>query len=212
MNKKKLTGLVASLALVGVVGLGATLAYFTDSDKATNTIVMGHVDVDLTEPEFDKNPDKTIENVTPGQEIVKDPTVAVKEGSNDSYIRVSMNVEGLNEEQKASLLAKNADGSYKNLDINMSDWKESADGYFYYVGTYAEGQKEGVLKAGQEVKLFNTVKIPTTWGNDAADVTFTIDVKAEAIQADNFTPTEVNGNYGWFDEGQAITADTYKAK
>ena len=52
MKNKKLKTLVASLALVGAIAVGATLAYFTDSQEAVNTITMGHVDIDLDEPNF----------------------------------------------------------------------------------------------------------------------------------------------------------------
>ena len=39
MNKKKLgTGLIA-LALVGVVGIGGSLAWFTDTESKTNTFI-----------------------------------------------------------------------------------------------------------------------------------------------------------------------------
>ena len=72
MKKKKITTLVASLALVGAVAFGATLAYFTDSDNATNTITMGHVDIDLTEPNYPGGEEGgKIENVVPNQNIVK---------------------------------------------------------------------------------------------------------------------------------------------
>ena len=43
MNKKKLgTGLVA-LALVGVVGIGGSLAWFTDTESRTNTFTTGNI-------------------------------------------------------------------------------------------------------------------------------------------------------------------------
>ena len=43
------------------------------------------------------------------------------------------------------------------------------------------------------------VTIPTEWGNEIAGITFNINVKAEFIQSDNFTPvTDEAGNItGW---------------
>lgn len=212
MNKKKLTVLVTSLALVGMIGIGASLAYMTDNDTATNVITMGHVDVDLTEPNYPGgNKGGEIDNVKPGDNIIKDPTITVQEGSADTFVRVSINITGLTDGQKNQLLETNQNGTYKYFDINLSNWKES-EGYFYYVGTYAEGQKAGVLKAGQSVELFKNVKIPSTWGNEMADKSFNIVVKAEAIQADNFDPAELNGVYGWYADGQPVKAETYTQK
>ena len=48
MKNRKLLVAATSTALVAVVGIGATLAYFTDSDDATNVVTMGHVDINLT--------------------------------------------------------------------------------------------------------------------------------------------------------------------
>lgn len=210
MNKKKLTVMVTSLALVGLIGVGASLAYFTDQDSATNIITMGHVDIDLTEPNY---PGGTtggeIENVKPGDQITKDPTITVQQGSENSYVRAKITVEGLDEEHANLLLAKNENGSYMYLDINTNDWLESTDGYFYYVGDAGNG-KDGVLKAGQSVELFTTVTIPGLgWGNEMADKSFSILVSAEAIQAANFEPSTNNGVYGWFENGTSITPDTY---
>ena len=49
MNRKKVATLMVSLGLLSVVGVGATLAYFTDNAEQENIITMGHVDIDLTE-------------------------------------------------------------------------------------------------------------------------------------------------------------------
>lgn len=61
MNKKKLgTGLLA-LALVGVVGIGGSLAWFTDTDNRTNTFTTGKVDITLTE--YDENGEEAPEGI-----------------------------------------------------------------------------------------------------------------------------------------------------
>lgn len=200
MNRKKLLVLLTSLTLVAAVGIGATLAYFTDSDAATNVITMGHVDVELDEPNFDTEDgedDKTIEDVTPGQEIVKDPTITVKEGSEDAYIRAKIEMTGLTDEQAAELLA--------NINIDTTKWYLGTDGYYYY---------NAVVKAGESAVLFDKVVIPENWGNEVADLTFEIIVSAEAIQADNFEPAMDNGMItAWEDsEGNPITAETYEVK
>ena len=186
MKNKKLVTMVASLALVAIVGVGATLAYFPDKDAATNVITMGHVDIELTEPSFPE--DKEVTNIKPGDVIAKDPTVTVQEGSEDAYVRVKLEITGdITDAQKAQLLEKAA-GEYKYLDIDTDVWKQSGN-YFYY---------NGVLKAGEVVTLFTEVTIPAEWDNSVADKTFNIAITAEAIQADNVTPIEDDGMIsGW---------------
>ena len=49
MNKKKLLIMLSSVALIAVVGVGATLAYFTDSTELFNEVVTGYVDITISE-------------------------------------------------------------------------------------------------------------------------------------------------------------------
>ena len=49
--KKKLTAIFLCVALVAIAIVGASLAYFTDTDKATNTFTAGGVAIDLIEQE-----------------------------------------------------------------------------------------------------------------------------------------------------------------
>ena len=50
--KKKITALCLCVALLAVAVVGASLAYFTDTDKATNTFTVGNVKIDLIESRF----------------------------------------------------------------------------------------------------------------------------------------------------------------
>ena len=204
MNKKKFGLLALSLVLIATIGVGATLAYFTEADAATNTITMGHVDIDLDEPNYDPDDDDdTVEDIVPGQVITKDPTITVQEGSLDAYIRATITLsDNLTADQAEELMAGITilDGWY------YSNPEENGDGYYYY---------KNVVTAGSSVKLFEEVKIPEKWGNEVADMTFTIDVAAEAIQADSFTPQTNADGYvtAWtYEDGTAVTAETYEAK
>ena len=47
--KKKITAIFLCVALVAIAIVGASLAYFTDKDEATNTFTMGNVKIDLQE-------------------------------------------------------------------------------------------------------------------------------------------------------------------
>ena len=46
--KKKLTAVALVVCMLAIMLVGASLAYFTDTDEATNTFTMGKVDIELT--------------------------------------------------------------------------------------------------------------------------------------------------------------------
>jgi predicted ribosomally synthesized peptide with SipW-like signal peptide len=189
MKKNKMIAVVAAVALIGAIGIGSTLAYFTDSASQTNTVTFGHVDIDLEEPEFSKNDDYTITDVAPGQVITKDPTITVADDSLDCYVRAKVEINGeLTDAQKAELFESIIETV---VDVELWSYNEE-DGYFYYGGE---------LTPGESVTLFESVTIPTTWNNSVADATFTIDVTAEAVQADYLADDDVTKNgeavIGW---------------
>lgn len=53
--KKKITAIFLCVALVAIAIVGASLAYFTDTDDATNTFAVGNVTIKLIEEERDGN-------------------------------------------------------------------------------------------------------------------------------------------------------------
>ena len=169
MNKKSLITMLVALCLVAAVGVGATLAYFTDKADVKNTVTMSHVDIAILENgnEMADGQGLTFNDVLPGNTVEKKATVLVKEGSADCFVRVKVEFDGnapLTDADKTALLAG----------IKADDWT-LADGYYYY---------NGIMEAEQTADLFTTVVIPTGWGNAYADKTFNIIIKAEAIQAD----------------------------
>lgn len=204
MKNKKLI----ALAIAGVLGIGAiaggTLAYFTDSDNKTNVITMGHVDVDLEEPGWE-NPD----NVQPGNKYLKDPQISVVEGSEDAYLRAKVTVT-LKDKNGNDVMV---DGEQllpalsEIVDIN-DGWNPTpdADGYYYYNTKVSAPTTVSLFKVKGEGDNKYTVEIPMEWGNAYADTVLTIDIVAEGIQADNFTPQMDGTNIiGW----NGVTAETY---
>ena len=189
LNKKKLTAGVAALILCITGVTYGTLAYFTDKDTRANVITIGHVTGTLTETDEHMRDDNTIgkdyTNVKPGDVLDKDPTVTLDKGSEDAYVRVGINYDGLTKEQALAI--------ENNLDISAG-WTKSEDGYYYYNEILSN--KTGAINSS---KVFSKVTIPTEWGNEIAGITFNINVKAEFIQSDNFTPvTDEAGNItGW---------------
>ncbi len=105
--KKKSIIMILCLVLAILCLVGSTLAYFTDTEKATNTFTVGSVDIQLLESQLYRQVDgstdaeieadaaiyhseylaKEGENLVPGHRVNK--CVYVKNtGKNDAYIRV----------------------------------------------------------------------------------------------------------------------------
>lgn len=186
MKNKKLLTAATSVALVAVVGVGATLAYFTDNDSTTNTVTMGHVDINLTETTnanegeeptaIDPDAGMQFTNVMPGDVLSKILRITVQPGSQNAYIRVQMDIEAADEDITAEDL--------QLLEAMLREQIVSGD--WYFDGEYYYYANE--MEAADSVDFFRTVNIPAEWGNNTADGSFTIDLVAEAIQAENVTP------------------------
>lgn len=192
MNKRKLLTMVLALVLIGAVGIGATLAYFTDKEEATNIVTMGHVDIELTEDAWTHG-EEGITGVMPGQVIAKDPTITVAQGSLDAYVRVKLTVTGFEGMEDADAYKKDI---LDSLVLN-DGWSKKADGYYYY--------SEKLTAGASTTAVFDNVVIPYDWTNAVADAKFNIEVVAEAIQADNLEDGFVTED-GWNITAEEILA------
>lgn len=195
MNKRRLITLIGSITLVAVIGVGATLAYFTDSASTENVVTMGQVDIKLTENKVYKDTqtgewvqqtekDAITEDglqfteIYPGETLPKNPTVTVNSDSANAYIRMKMTVET---KETSTISAEDMsllESNLKQQILQNTKWFYS-DGYYYY---------SDVTKAGETAVLFDRVTIPAEWKNNTAKQSFAIKLKAEAIQANHFTP------------------------
>ena len=72
--KKKIVSIALVLCLALVAIAGASLAYFTDTDDATNVFTSGKVDITLNEV-FDEENAQLI----PGVDIQKDVTISLSD-------------------------------------------------------------------------------------------------------------------------------------
>ncbi len=98
--KRKIIALCLIVAMLGVAVVGSTLAYFTDSEQATNVFTVGNIDIELDEDaavlDADDNElsNKLIEredgavytNIMPTNYLKKEVTITNKE--NPAYVRV----------------------------------------------------------------------------------------------------------------------------
>lgn len=215
MKKKNVLTIALSLCLAAVIAVGATLAYFTDStDQKQNAFTTGNVKIELVDespagkvdPEDpdspalvtgDKDPDSgdiTYEDVMPGDVISKKVGVNLDADSENAWIAI-----------KVDINATPADGSSLSMEAAQAEiwrliddqvdpdlWKKVAvegtsSSAIYYLKAQAAPEFDDNSKAITKV-LFDRLAIPgEEWGNAYADMTFSIDVQAFAVQAKNLT-------------------------
>ena len=97
--KKKITALCLCVALLAVAIVGASLAYFTDTDTATNTFTVGNVKIDLIEQEKTDNglgeftQEKTLVPGKSNDGNAVSKIVTVKNtGKNDAWVWVELRI------------------------------------------------------------------------------------------------------------------------
>ena len=79
--KKKITAIFLCVALIAIAIVGASLAYFTDTDEATNTFTVGNVKIDLIESRFHREG-----NDNSGDTTIPDPTHKVTADDHMTYV------------------------------------------------------------------------------------------------------------------------------
>lgn len=80
MKKGKL--ILAAVALLALFFIGGTMAYFTDTDTATNTFTLGNVDIELTETNWVAS---NAEGLLPGATVAKNPAIN-NVGTSPAYV------------------------------------------------------------------------------------------------------------------------------
>ena len=109
-HKALLLSLCAILLVVATIF--GTLAYLTDSEEVKNTFTVGSVGLMLNEAQVntdgsyvedhDKRVNENEYHLLPGHTYIKDPTVTVDAGSEDTYVRMIVTVERI-DQLKAAL-------------------------------------------------------------------------------------------------------------
>ena len=181
--KKKLTAIFLCVALAAIAIVGASLAYFTDTDSATNTFTVGKVAITLDEAKVDvdgnlvANADPVKGNaykLVPSHEYTKDPTVHFKAESEASYLFVKV--------ENGISAIEAADNNTIADQIKANGWT-ALDGVanVYYKQVDANTGADAI-----DYPVFGSFKIADN-ANTAAYGTAQIVVTAYAIQADGMT-------------------------
>ena len=202
MTKMKKIALIAVCAMLLVcVTIGATVAYLTSQDEVKNTFAVGKVAIKLDEAKA--NTDGTLvegaarvqENsykLMPGHTYNKDPMVTVLNGSEPSYIKMTVTF------SKAAALDAIFDPNGATLTsifngYNAANWiyKGNTKDAAADTRTYEFWYKETVGAPTADVALdalFDSITVPVSITNDQLETIegMTITVNAYAIQADGF--------------------------
>ena len=197
MKKTKLLTTLGAVALIGAIGVGSTFAYLTsETGTVKNTFTVGNVSIDLKESKVVKNlqgqyvdndeadtwtaTKNTYEDLIPGDVMVKDPTVIVKENKAVANVFIAVKLD-----------AKNGGWSYDatNRKFTCGDFSTDAvtDKWTVYKVTDSEAvfYKENVDSSNgdETLTLFNSVTYAAsaTKAKTPADLM----IRAAAVQAGN---------------------------
>lgn len=187
MNKKKLTIIIATIAMIGIVG--GSFAWFTAKDQVKNSFTTGTTD----NPD---NPDdgvkivenwdpKEAEKITPGTEVNKDVR-AQNTASYDSFIRVKfvkiftesspgVNIADLDTDK--IVLNYNTENLTDATALETEKWVDGGDGYFYYIGAIKSKEYTSYL--------LDSVTLDKSSDNTYKNSGYDVDVIAESVQASN---------------------------
>ncbi len=180
--KKKVTAIALAVCILAVAVIGATMAYFTDTDSKTNTFTFGKVDIDLTEDSTNENGAVkgdistdggiTYPGVLPGLVYSKIPTVTVKQDSLPAYVVITATVPTIYDWE----------GLFNYKIDSAFDWDSKPVGantvYYFYA--------KDPVQPGKSVTPFTEVKINPALTQDGVSKAFNVIVNAYAIQTEGF--------------------------
>ena len=181
MKKKNLITTVASVAMVGVIAVGSTLAYLSDTDgKLTNSFdfVANGISIDLWEnngiEDLGKGSSDPVEytysNVVAGQKLTKDVNADVKTGVH-AYVFIKLQETGDGAGLQDSAEVKGIWTPY-----------EAVPGVYY---TTVEVDTQGTEKTFN-LDIFDEVTVPTTVSEANASLK-NIVISTAAIQTEGLT-------------------------
>ena len=233
MRKKTFIMLLCALMIVSSVAFG-TIAYLTDTAGVVNKFTIGNVDITVDETEVNPDgtpkypegteldpdgnpvdptvkPERTEEENTypliPGSEYDKDPTMTVKAGSEEAYVRMVVTITSAAElkevfaQLQATYPDKYADGFLPEQ--HVTGWDNTV---WQYVDTTEdttantmtlEFRYATTVTAADDAPLvleplFTTIKVPGEINNEQLETLagLTIDVQGHAIQTTGFADAE----------------------
>lgn len=196
---KRSMNLSMALLLIAILGVGMTMAYFTDIEAAINTIIVGSIGSET---------DEQVSGVT------KTEVGVIATGTAECYVRMRVDIPttkyvGIDEKEHQAMITlvncsdsdaitatawnKYSDGktipakiTKKNMndeDIEITadvEWKKYPDGFWYLSTTLENGQKAWILEkiTYPELMKNGVVNLPEDYPYDM----LTVSITSEAVQ------------------------------
>ena len=211
--------IVVAMILVCVLSVFATIAYLTSqSEVANNTFTVGDVKITLDETDVDiygvkDGETRVIKNdykLVPNHTYVKDPTVTVKADSEESYVRMFVEITNISKVREvfgADFLPQDFVNGWDDSVWETTNIVYETGDAAYYEFRYFEtvdtlNGEDLVLDA-----LFDSFKVPENVLNEKLALLkgMEINVRAQAIQADGFKGNADNA-FNALNNGVAIDA------
>lgn len=201
--KKAMLMTLCAIILVVATVFG-TMAYLTSTDEVVNTFTVGNVAIKLDEAPVDVNGKATTGDrvkansykLLPGHTYNKDPMVTVLNGSEASYIKMTVTFSKANE-LDAIFAPTGADLTSIFKGYDAANWiaKGNTKDATANTRTYEFWYKEAVGAPTADVALdalFDSITVPGTITKEqlATIEGMTITVNAYAIQADGFATAD----------------------
>ena len=215
MNKRKILLLAAVLVMVAVLGIGGTLAYFTDEDTKTNTFTIGNVNIHIDEwmenedGEWVEYEDQELHPIAHKKTTFNKLVETVNDGSEDAYIRTFVTCPkdmydylglGFNA-GSSSKVSTNADGSkvynvtWKDVGVFTINGEETSVFLCEVADKCAIAAGDSVLSL-TKVWLYESVTNEDVTAFNLAEGAFKVEVASQAIQAANLTYDEAMAELG----------------
>lgn len=204
--KKAMLMTLCAIILVVATVFG-TMAYLTSTDEVVNTFTVGNVAIKLDEAPVDGNGKATTGDrvkansykLLPGHVYDKDPTVTLLEGSETSYVKMTVTFSKANElDAIFAPDGANLTSIFNGYDAANWTAKGNTKDATANTRTYEFWYKEAVGAPTADVALdalFDSITVPGTITKEQLDTIkgMTITVNAYAIQADGFA----NADAAW---------------
>ena len=201
-TKSKALLLTLCAVLLVAASVMGTMAYFTSTDEVKNTFTIGQIKINLDEAKANadgslvEGADRVKANsykLLPGYTYNKDPMVTVLEGSESSYVKMTVTFSNA-KELDAIFAPTGADMTsiFNGYDSATWIYKGNTEDTTANTRTYEFWYKEAVGAPDADVELdalFDSITVPGTITNAqlATIEGMTITVNAYAIQAAGFT-------------------------
>lgn len=199
--KRKIFISALAIALIAVLSLGATVAYFqAKTEDTVNTFKFGNVDGEISEPTWIP---ENATNLAPGKTLPKDPKITLAADSLDAYVFIKVTVSdaailktvttGKTDAELITKLAGTIDSGWTLMNTPAIDTAKDEIVYIYGYNTILTKTAPGNVTTD----LFTAITVPgeiteeniTATGATLADG-FTVTVKGYLIQSDNITAAD----------------------